>query len=507
MRPIKFKTTPYPIQQQIAEQSLDFPYCAYLLEMGMGKTKVLLDVAANLFLQQKINALLVVAPLSLLRNYNNEVTQHLLDEVPFLFYAYRSKTAATKTEAANRQQLSQATIFDQQLLKIVVINPEALLSKKAYDFCKELLASHQTLFAVDEAGTILKNIKTKQAKTLVQLAKLAPYRRIMTGTPITQSPLDLFAQYGFLDPSILGYRTFTAFRAQYAILNHRYGGSRSFLEIKGYKNLEHLIEKVKPFTFYALKKDFLDLPAKIFESRYVSLSPEQRRLYDNLKRNNVAFLDTAYYDEKELVNYYVNRIGSRTILSVTNVLAKLTRLQQIISGYYVIDDNQETLIPIHVGTINPRLYALKAILEELPHDEKVIIWCKYIQEIKDIQKFLGEAAVSVFGATPEKDRQEFFEHFKKEAPPSPIKYLVANPKVAGIGLTLNGASKVIYYSQDFSLETRLQSEDRCHRIGQDKPVVYIDIIAENTIDEYIREALSRKTEYTKIMHTIKMEAV
>ena len=245
MQVLKFKTQPYSIQERIVKSSLNLPYCAYLLEMGMGKTKILIDVAANLFLDKKINALLVVAPLTLLRNYQEEVSQHLLDDVQYLFYAYTSKTASTKRDSNHRKQILQQRFFDGECLKIVVINPEALLSKKAFDFCKTFLSIYKTLLAVDEAGTILKNIKTKQAKTLLTLSKLAPYRRIMTGTPITQSPLDLFAQYGFLDPSIIGFKTFTSFRAHFAILVTRFAGARSFLEVKGYKNLERLIERVK----------------------------------------------------------------------------------------------------------------------------------------------------------------------------------------------------------------------------------------------------------------------
>ena len=466
----------------------------------MGKTKILIDVAANLFLANDINALLVVAPISLLRNYVEEIKTHLLDEITPLIYLYESKNANTLKAKRARLQLFEYYPLYKNILKIVLINSEALLSKSAFTFCKNFLFEHPALLAVDESGKLLKNIRAKQVKSLIKLSEYSNYHRILTGTPITQAPLDLYAQYEFLSPDILNSTTFTAFRARYAKMKLRQMNGRSFYEIVGYQNLEELTNRIRPYTYFAEKSDFLDLPPKIYETRYYELETNQRKLYDDLKKNSIAYPNLPTNDSDLIEKLF----EEDSAIVAPNVLAKLTRLQQIMSGYAVINDKLTHLLELDE---NPRIACLLSILESIPKNEKVIIWARYTQEIKDILSILGDQAISCFGETKQAEREFAFSHFKKDAPPSPYKYLIANPKVAGYGITLTGVSNVVYYSQDFSLEARLQSEDRCHRIGQDKPVIYIDIIAENTIDEHIRKALNRKAGYSDMMTALKEEKI
>jgi SNF2 family DNA or RNA helicase len=353
-------------------------------------------------------------------------------------------------------------------LKIFVMNVEAFSSakgKKAGEWIAKRFGANG-MIAIDESTTI-KNPKAARTKALLKISHNFKCRRILTGSPVTKSPLDLFAQCAFLDPQILGYRSYYAFQARYALTQTRTMGSLSFNEIVGYKNLDELTDKIDTFSYRVLKKDCLDLPEKNYTVRYVGMTPEQRQMYQDI--SDQAMIE---FEDGELV-------------TSLQMITALLRFQQILSGHLPTDDGNL------VEFKTQRLDALMSCIEE--SSDKIIVWSRFrydIIRIKDaLAKTYGsDSVVTYYGDTSDEERQNAITLFQH----GDARFFVANPATAGYGLTLTAANTVIYYANDFNLETRIQSEDRCHRIGQKNPVTYIDLICEGTVDEKIVQALRDK---------------
>jgi SNF2 family DNA or RNA helicase len=327
---------------------------------------------------------------------------------------------------------------------------------------------------VDESTTI-KYPKAKRTKAILDLRKEAKYRRILTGSPVTQSPMDLWAQMDFLDPEILGQSSYYAFRTRYAVVIEATaaGGTHRYQKIVKFKNLKELGQLVSPHSYRILKKDCLDLPDKVYMKRFVELTEEQKKAYSQMKENAISII-----------------AGSS--MTALNVLTQLIRLHQITCGH-MKTDARET-----INIKNNRLDELIQILGET--SGKVIIWANYIHDIttieKTIQKEFGrEKCCTYYGATPTEERQKCINEFQDEN--SPVRFFIGNTQTGGYGITLTAASTVIYYSNNYDLEKRIQSEDRAHRIGQKNKVLYIDLVAKGTVDEKIIRSLRSKVNIAK----------
>ena len=347
------------------------------------------------------------------------------------------------------------------------MNVEALSTKKGLEFATKFISCHETMLAIDESTTI-KNPTAKRTKSILQLGKQAKYRRILTGSPVTKSPLDLYTQCGFLDSFLLGFDSFYAFRNRYAnMIDKNFGGRRVQL-IGSYKRLDELAEKLKIFSYRVLKEDCLDLPEKVYIRREVDLTEEQLKAYSTMKSAALALLNGK-------------------MATAPHVLTQMMRLHQITCGHLRNDDGTITDIK------NNRIKELVNLLEEV--EGKVIIWANYVHDIKHIVKtirdeFGEDSIVQYYGAVSSEDRQKAIEKFQN--PDSKARFFIGNPQTGGYGITLTAANTVVYYSNGYDLEKRLQSEDRAHRIGQNKSVTYVDLVAPKTIDEKIRKALRKK---------------
>lgn len=324
------------------------------------------------------------------------------------------------------------------------------------------------MIAIDESTTI-KNHKAKRTKALMKIAAGFKYRRLLTGSPITKSPMDIYSQCEFLRPGLLGYDSYYAFQGRYAVVQRKTMGQAAFQQIIGFKNLDELTNKIDMFSFRVLKKDCLDLPDKIYTARYVGMTSEQFKMYEDVRRHAMVLLDDG-----ELV-------------TAPAVITQMLRLQQIMSGHLKTDDGEMLYFP------SKRMDALTEIMDE--HDGKAIIWSRFRYDIQQITQMLnnkfGEgSAAAYFGDTTDDDRNDIVKNFQN--PNHPLRFFVGNPATAGYGLTLTEANLVVYYANDFNLETRIQSEDRAHRIGQKNNVTYIDLICEGSIDERIVKALRTK---------------
>ena len=458
----KFKTKPYKHQLTALEKSVDKKEYGYFMEMGTGKSKVLVDNMAMLYDKGKINGALIIAPKGVYTNwFSQEIPIHLASHIKPKMVLWTASTSKTKEK---EYQTLFETGFD---LHVLIMNVEAFSTKKGVEFAYKFLKSHKTIMAVDESTTI-KNPSAKRTKAILTLGKHAKYRRILTGSPVTKSPLDLYSQCAFLNEDLLDHGSFYSFRNRYAHMIERNFGGRRVQIVGSYQRLDELEDILKKFSYRVQKSECLDLPKKIFINRTVELTKEQNEAYATMKSAALALLKGK-------------------MATAPHVLTQLMRLHQITCGHLKSDDGTITNFK------HKRIEELIDVMDEM--EGKVIIWANYVHDINEITKALeneyGEGSVvQYYGKVSSEDRQKAIKEFQD--PNSPVKYFIGNTQTGGYGITLTAASNVIYYSNSYDLEKRLQSEDRAHRIGQHKPVTYVDLIAEKTVDEKIIKALRKK---------------
>jgi SNF2 family DNA or RNA helicase len=452
----KFKTKPFEHQLDALEASCDKEVFAYFMEMGTGKSKVLLDNAAILYDKGEINALLIIAPKGVYKNwYDSEIPIHLPDHID-------KKIVLWKTSDKSVKQLKILnTLFESGTdLRILIMNVESFSSGDGASFAYKFLLAHpKSMIAIDEATTI-KTPTSNRTKNIIAL-------RNLTGSPVTKSPLDLFSQCLFLDPWLLDHQSFYTFKARYSICKKIQVNGRQIEIIVGYRNLSELSDKVAKFSKRVLKEDCLDLPEKTYVKHYVELTKEQQQVYKQMKKEAIAFLDGK-------------------MQSSATVMTQLMRLHQITCGHFTADDGTIKDLPCS------RLSELMSILENI--EGKTIIWSHYTHDVRriiaEIKKVYGEdSVVDYYGATNTDSRSENIKKFQND---DKCRFFVGTTHTGGYGITLTAGSNMIYFSNGYDLEKRQQSEARIDRIGQTRKMTYIDIMAQDTIDERIVKALRTK---------------
>ena len=460
----KFKFPPFEHQHSALRNGMDRTEYGYFMEMGTGKSKVLIDNMGMLYLKGEIDFALVIAPKGVYRNWvTKEIPEHMSDDVPHR--VIRWVASPNKTQQAEMRSVKDK--FDG--LTIFVMNVESFSSlkgKQAGEWMARALGA-KGLIAIDESTTI-KNHKAKRTKALMKIAAAFKYRRLLTGSPVTKSPMDIYSQCEFLRPGLLGYDSYYTFQARYAVVQRKTMGAHAFQQIVGFKNLDELTNKIDMFSYRVLKKDCLDLPDKIYTVRYVGMTSEQVSMYNQIRQHAMVLLQDG------------------EMSTAPAVITQMLRLQQILSGHLKTDEGDTVYFP------SKRMDALKEIMDE--HDGKAIIWSRFRHDIVEITKMLnkeyGEGCASAYyGDTSDDERNDIVMRFQKS---NALRFFVGNPATAGYGLTLTEANLVVYYANDFNLETRAQSEDRAHRIGQKNNVTYVDLITEGTIDEKIVKSLQAK---------------
>jgi SNF2 family DNA or RNA helicase len=463
----KFKSKPFAHQSKALEMSWNKEVFAYFMEMGTGKSKVLIDNICMLYNAGKINGALIIAPKGVYKNwFDSEIPNHMPDYV-------EKKIGLWRTDP-NAKDLKPLFSTGAEL-HILIMNVEAFSSKKGVDFAKKFLSCHNTIIGIDESTTI-KNPQAKRTKAIVELGTKSKYRRILTGSPVTKSPLDLFAQCYFLHPYLLGHESYYTFKVRYAVTKQINVSGRTIQIVVGYRNLGELSEKLKPFSYRVLKDDCLDLPKKTYTKRIIELTDEQKKVYKTMKQQAIAFLNGK-------------------MITTATVITQMMRLHQITCGHFKSDDGTIQTIK------NNRIDQLMEVLEEM--EGKAVIWAHYRYDIQSIvetvsKKYGENSVVTYYGDTSTDDRQKAIK--KIQDPKSPVRFIVGTPQTGGYGITLTGASTMIYYSNGYDLEKRQQSEARIDRIGQEKPMTYIDIIAEGTVDDKIVQSLRKKVNIaTEIM--------
>ena len=460
----KFKTKPYGHQLDALKASWDKEVFAYFMEMGTGKSKVLLDNAAILYDKGEINALLLIAPKGVYKNwFDSEIPTHMVNHID-------KKMVLWQANINKGQQKKLDTLFEPGSdLRILIMNVESFSSGNGSEFAYKFLSAHpKSMVAIDEATTI-KTPTSNRTKNILKLSNHCKYRRILTGSPVTKSPLDLYSQCAFLDPWLLDHQSFYTFKARYSICKKIQVNGRQIEIVVGYRNLGELSEKIKTFSQRVLKEDCLDLPEKTFVKHYVELTKEQKKVYEQMKKEAIAFLDGK-------------------MQSSATVMTQLMRLHQITCGHFTADDGTIKDLPCS------RLTELMNVLENI--EGKTIIWSHYTHDvkriIKEIKKVYGEdSVVDYYGATDTDARSANIKKFQTD---DKCRFFVGTTHTGGYGITLTAGSNMVYFSNGYDLEKRQQSEARIDRIGQTKKMTYIDIMTEDTIDERIVKALRNKVD-------------
>jgi SNF2 family DNA or RNA helicase len=481
------KTEGMAHQLDYLEQAKGRKYFANLSEQGTGKTWCTLAEIERLWEEGEIELVIIIAPKGVHTNWvRREMPKHLSIDIRQAVFKAGLKTPIKELNALWKAPRDK--------LKIATFNIDSVKLKAAWGLLWNLANDHKTMIVIDESSRI-KTPTSGRTKQVLKLTMLADYRRILTGTPVTNSPSDVFSQFEFLRPGLLGTRSYRAFVAEYTqlmsqdsdlvrdILDKMPPGRRQYanvqIPVRGsngrpvYRNLERLRDLVAPHSFRVLKKDCLDLPDKIYKTHYFELTPAQRRIYDRM----LTEFQYILADEE---------------VEVFQRIAVYTKLQQITSGFVMIDGEpielDEDGEPIHMIEDNPRMEALFNLLEDI--EGKVIIWALYHAEIDMIVKGLvqrGEEVVQYHGRVSDKLREEAIDSFQEGS----ARFFVGNAAAGGIGITLTAAETAIYYSNSFNWEHRAQSEDRNHRFGTTK-ALYIDLVAENSRDEEVADALQQK---------------
>ena len=373
----KFKTKPYKHQLTALEKSVDKKEYGYFMEMGTGKSKVLVDNMAILYDKGKINGALIIAPKGVYTNwFSQEIPIHLASHIKPKMVLWTASTSKTKEK---EYQTLFETGFD---LHVLIMNVEAFSTKKGVEFAYKFLRSHKTIMAVDESTTI-KNPSAKRTKAILTLGKHAKYRRILTGSPVTKSPLDLYSQCAFLNEDLLDHGSFYSFRNRYAHMIERNFGGRRVQIVGSYQRLDELEEILKKFSYRVQKSECLDLPKKIFINRTVELTKEQNEAYATMKSAALASLKGK-------------------MATAPHVLTQLMRLHQITCGHLKSDDGTITNFK------HKRIEELINVMDEM--EGKVIIWANYVHDINEITKALedeyGEGSVvQYYGKVSSEDRQ------------------------------------------------------------------------------------------------------
>jgi SNF2 family DNA or RNA helicase len=469
-------------QLQAVQRMVGRSTYALFMEQGTGKTWTLLADAERLYAKGTIDAVLVVAPNGVHTNWvRREIPTHMEGDIIARYWRSGAGTRHTKWLEEILKPRQQGAPVP---LRILSMNIDSLVTKKGYEFAERFLLATKALIIVDESGRI-KNPDAARTKALMKLRLFAKGARIATGTPITRAPTDVFAQMQFLESGLLGTTSYRAFVAEYADVlpeTHplmqnmmRRNPKAAYAQVIAknpdgsprWRNLERLQRLLEPHSFRVLKRDCLDLPEKIYKVLPFELEPEQRRAYEKM-------------DEELRIE-----LDDKTELPVSE-LAALVKLQQITSGFVNLPGGGVK----YVSNDNPRLKALIDAIQDT--DGKFIVWARFIEEIYAIRDAMAEAGLRVvtyFGETSGADREAAVDGFQHDPE---IRGFIGNAQAAGIGLTLTAGETVFYFSNSFDLDHRLQSEDRCHRIGTKKNVVYTDIVAEDTVDEKIARNLRRK---------------
>jgi len=442
-----FKTQPRAIQREAFNKLYGHDAMALYMEMASGKSKTWVDVCTARFYERAIDLVVIVAPLTVkLSTWMDPVKSQIIQHcpAPYVIHDFSDDRRIPATDGVN--------------LLFVLVNIEALSQGSTFKELLTALAGRKFAIGVDEASRI-KNHAAIRTKNMIQIGRMAVMRAIMTGTPVSKNLIDLYSQFEFLDPDIIGVGDYYAFRNRYAVM----GGYKN-KEIIGYSNVDELMGFIAPYIYECDKKKALpDLPPKVYmPNRQITLSKEHMQFYNEVKN------------------------ALRTDITIKNVLEKALRLHQIVGGY--VKNETGEMVEVVKPAQNAKLQEMLAVIDEV--QGQVVIWARFLPEIRMIVNVLVDlGGVSIItGETPKPDRARIIQDFQT----GKNRFFVGTASAGGLGIELTAASVTIYFSNTFTYEDRIQSEDRVHRDGIKTSVAYVDLVAQKTVDVGILRALAQK---------------
>lgn len=494
-----YKTHPLAHQARCLQLHSDKPGFALTADMGTGKSWIAMINTAYLYETKRCDAALIFAPNGVHTNWTRkELPKHMPKDIPYVAAAWGGKK--------EEQKVFERLMKPMNSLRIITMNWEAIQHKKGFAAALKFCESTKNLAIICDESDWVKNPKAIRTKRLFQLRGFSRWRRVMTGTPFDGSPFPAFSQYNFLDPKILQCDNYIVFKRRYAHVLHKgHPLLKAIIEkhkprwtpviidrdANGrpkYKNLDQLAALIAPYTFRVKKSECLDLPEKIFKTLTFKLTDEQQRVYKKAAKE--CRLEWGNED------------------TVFAKLAIATKLSQVTSGYYLHPYAKDE--PVRIDGGNPKMEILRDRIAALVEaGEQVIVWARYRVQIQDIAEMVSQIRigdedktpipfVTYYGETGRDERSQAIDDFES----GKAKVFIGNQQAGGSGITLIAASYVIYFSNNFSMRDRLQSEDRAHRIGQQRNVVYIDIVAEGTVDEEVVDALVAKKDVSEVIQTL-----
>jgi SNF2 family DNA or RNA helicase len=462
-------------QKNAIQMAKTIPHMGLLAEQGTGKTLTFIRIAEDKMRFSVSQKIIIFSPLVTLQNWKNEIEKYssnVLSSMPIHVHV-----------SAKRKQTIN---FLYNTEGILLINYEALRNK---DLAEDIVNWKASIVACDESHNI-KNHKTQQAKWIKAISKHANHKYIMSGTPYLNDPKDIFGQFYFLNPTVFG-SNFFVFRATY-MEDKNAGWTNKFKYYPKWEAkegaLDKIADKIKDHSIRVLKKDCLDLPPLLEQTIHVPMSQEHQELYDDMKRDCIAFLKENEDDMKATV--------------AQTAMTKMLRLQQIVSGYFHTDDGED--VTIGRNRLDTTMELVRTILSN--PGSKVIIWCCFRYNVTELDQALNLGKIShvlLTGSQGVHEKQASIDAFQKN---DNVRVLVANRRAGGIGVNLTAADYSIVYSRNFSLADELQADARNHRSGSEihQKITKINLITPNTTDEVVYKAINSKQDAsTRVLDYIK----
>lgn len=469
-----FKHPPYDHQREALVLARDLPNFAYFMDQGTGKTKSVIDDAAHNYRKGRIEALLIVAPNSVKSNWvdwesyeeePDEIDNHMPPDIDYTKGVWISTTRKFERLAWDRFEAKLTTPWGR--LVILAVNYDALTMPRVYGFLERFCQHFAVMIAADES-TFIKHSGSKRTKAAIKLRQHCKIARIMSGTPIIQSPLNAYSQFQFLDPAILGFGSYYAFRNRYCVM-----GGFEGKQVLFYQNLDELAEKISSCSYRVLKDDCLDLPPKVYmPKRRIKLTAKQAKAYKEMSR------DMLTTHEKGIVSAQIT-------------LTQILRLSEITSGYLPVlcprTGKRVDTVELVSPSRNPKMQDVMHIIEE-SGGQQFVIWSRFTAELEGMLSLLKKAGISCARFDGKLNERESIR-VRKAFQRGELDGLVANPAKGGVGIPLFKGTLVMYLSNSPNTEHRVQSEDRTHRQGTTEKVSYYDFQAPGTVDVKVVRAL------------------
>jgi hypothetical protein len=454
---------------------------ALLMRMRTGKSRVTLDDFGRLWDAGEVDDLLVLAPAGVYRTWVTALQDHadpsFLDQCRIHIYDARAMRSPAEVRRV------ETFLADQSRPRVLLVNAESLGlfsgTRNGHKLCQTFLDQRRVYFAMDESTIIRNPDAKKSAYVAYELGPKAKFRRILTGLLTPSGPLDVFMQFEFLRPGLLGFSNFFSFRARYGVtrkiwvpgrLNARYPKQRTAHQVNqivGYRHVDELAQKIAPHSFRVALEDCYDMPPKIYQTREVDLTGEQQRIY------------------REILDYATSHLGGQSYVTATEAMTQILRLHQVLCGHVRDERGKVHEVPTR------REHELLELIEQ--HDGKAIIWCSYDHDVRRIERALekehGPGCCSRFWGGNVQAREDEEKRFQQD--PS-CRFMIATPAAGGRGRMWAAADLVVYYSNSYCLEQRDQSEERPQAVGKANSVLYVDLVAPGTVDEKILQCLREK---------------